>query len=391
VASVQKRGEGSYLLVVEAGYKSDGSRAKRTKTVKADGIREARKLLAEFQTEVEAGEYISPEKMKVADFIEDWRTKYAQKELESATLATYNVHIKNRIIPYFGHMRLDQVKAIHVVNFLSSLDSNIRMDGKEGGLSSGTIQFVHRVLKNIFSRACDWKLIKVNPLADIKKPKVTQKEMQVYDEQETALLFQTLEDEPIEWRMMVILALTTGLRRAELLGLEFEHIDMVNGTVLVKQSITMSENGERRIKAPKTKSSVRKVSLTPSVLDDLKEYYLHERKKKLRVGDKWKGGEHFFVFSSWDGQALYPTSPTMWWRRFIIKSGLKHIRFHDLRHTAATLLINQGVHAKTISDRLGHASISTTMNVYGHHLQVADQEAANKLEGLFSNRKKKSL
>lgn len=110
MASVQKRGKNSWLLVVEAGNGVDGKRIMRTKTVKADGKREALKLLAEFQTEVEAGEYIAPEKMTFADFVEEWRKKNAKKELSPTTLATHDRFLQNRILPVFGHLRIDQIK-----------------------------------------------------------------------------------------------------------------------------------------------------------------------------------------------------------------------------------------------------------------------------------------
>lgn len=108
---------------------------------------------------------------------------------------------------------------------------------------------------------------------------------------------------------------------------------------------------------------------------------------KERAGDKWEGSnEHFFVFSTWNGKSYYHTSHGTWLRRFLKRKKLKPIRFHDLRHTSATLLINKGVHAKTISNRLGHADIRTTMNIYGHALQSADQLAANTLNSiLFSD------
>jgi len=111
----------------------------------------------------------------------------------------------------------------------------------------------------------------------------------------------------------------------------------------------------------------------------LKEYNLHCGKEKLRLCDSWKGENRFFVFFNAEGKSFYPESPYLWFQ----KHHLRYIRFHDLRLTSATILINQGVHAKIISERLGHPSISTTMNVYGHALQSADEEAANKFESIF--------
>lgn len=293
-----------------------------------------------------------------------------------------------RILPVFELKRLDQIKPFHIVQFLSELSEDVnRLDGKDGKLSSGTIHYVYRILKNIFSRAEEWKIIKGNPVAEVKRPKVTHKEVEVYNEIEIAALFVALEKEPIHWRMMITMALTTGLRRGELVGLEWKHVNLEKGTIDVKQSIALAVNGEPVITEPKTKKSKRTISLPDSVVDDLKEYkkYIHDQLQNVR--DRWKGGEHFFVFCHEDGRPFYPETPYLHFRTFLKKNNLRYIRFHDLRHTSATMLINQGVHAKIIAERLGHASITTTMNVYGHALRSADKEAANKFDNILPLRK----
>ncbi|NRR04562.1 site-specific integrase [Brevibacillus sp. RS1.1] len=392
MASIEKRGKNSYRLIVEAGYDASGKRIKKTKTVKAEGIREARKLLAEFQTEVEVGEYISPEKMKFEDFVEEWRKKHGSKTISPRTLDIYLRFLKNRILPVFGHMRLDQITTYHIENFLHDIsEEGRRHDGKEGRLSSGTVYYLYRVLKNVISYAVKMKLIskKDNPFNDVTKPKVKHKEIEVYETEEINTLFQALENEPIHWRIMITLAITTGLRRGELVGLEWKHINLDKGTLKVEQTISMFKNGEPIITEPKTEKSKRTLSLSDSMVEELKEYKKHIHDQLDKIGDAWKGGNHFFVFCNPDGKPFYPETPYLHFRSFLKKHGLRYIRFHDLRHTAATLLISQGVHAKIISERLGHASITTTMNVYGHALQSADKEAANKYDNIipFKNRK----
>jgi integrase len=197
-----------------------------------------------------------------------------------------------------------------------------------------------------------------------------------------------LAKEKIMWRVLIKIAITTGLRRGELLGLEWKHIDLDKGTIQVKQTISYA-NQEYIIKEPKTKNSVRTVTIPESIIPEIKKYKSVWNRDRLQAGDLWEGGVYQFLFTSWDGKPLYPSSVGTWWRRFIKKHGLKYIRFHDLRHTSATLLINSGVHAKIISTRLGHADIRTTMNIYGHSLQEADKEAANHFENLFEGGKQK--
>ncbi|MET3846940.1 site-specific integrase [Paenibacillus sp. OAE614] len=378
MASIEKRGKNSYRLIVEAGYDTEGKRIKRSKTIKATGRREAERELAKFQVEVEAGEYIAPEKMTFSSFIEEWKHKYANKHLELKTIENYSHMLKNHILPVFGGKQLNEIKPLHIVSFLKDLEQEgARKDGKTGGLTSTSIRFIHRIMKDVLDRAVEWKIIKDNPVSSVKRPKISTSNIEVYNEDEVTLLIKALNDEPIHWRIMIILALTTGLRRGELLALEWQHINLEDGVIDVRQSLSYV-NGENVIKMPKTRNSIRKVSVPNGLINDLKEYQNHANLIKEQAGDKWEGmNNHFFVFSTWNGKPYYHTVPGTWLRRFIKRKKLKPIRFHDLRHTSATLLINQGIHAKTISSRLGHADIRTTMNIYGHALQSADKLAAN--------------
>lgn len=396
MAHREKRGENSWRLIVDVGEKEGGKRDRRYKTIKVEDralLRTTKKLeayldeeLIKFKIEIESGEYIAPEKMTFGAFVTEWKTNYAVDQLAEKTLISYEINIEKHILPAFKDKRLDQFKPLHIVNFLKELaQPGKRKDG--GTLSGGTLEMNHRILKNIFSRAVEWKVIKSNPVASVKKPKAASKHIVPYDENEVKDLLQALSNEPIHWRMMITLALTTGLRRGELLGLDVDkHIDIDKGIIDVQQSVSISVKGEAHIKEPKTKKSKRKVSLPTSVLLELKDYIEYKRKQREDQGDLWLGGDHFFLFSHENGLAFHQERPYQWFRKFIQKNKFRYIRFHDLRHTSATLLINQGVHAKIISERLGHGNINTTMNIYGHALQSADQAAADKFDTLFQPR-----
>ncbi|WP_078430442.1 tyrosine-type recombinase/integrase [Alkalihalobacterium alkalinitrilicum] len=388
--SIRDRGDGKWQLEVDLGMKLNHltgkkKRQKKYKTVKAKGKREAEKMLAQFVTEVTADSYFEPEKMMFVDFVEKhWFPKYAKKHLAPRTLDTYLLHINNRILPASQALRIDQVKTIHIVDFLDNLsEPGLRKDGKEDVLSPATIAYHHRILKNIFSRAVEWKIIKENPVVGVKKPKETPKEIEVYDEEEAALLLNRLDKELLHWRVMIKIAITTGLRRSELLGLEWKHIDLEEGIIAVKQGLTYSKSSGFQIGELKTKNSKRTVTIPSSLIPELKKLKTKKQQERIAAEELWNGGDYFFLFSDFKGIPFHPTSVTTWWRRFINRHKLKYINFHALRHTSATLLINQGIHAKTISSRLGHADIKTTMNTYGHVLEKADREAANSLDTLF--------
>ncbi|MBA9084358.1 integrase [Fontibacillus solani] len=224
---------------------------------------------------------------------------------------------------------------------------------------------------------------KKKPVAGVKKPVVKHKEVIPYDENEVEQLLHALQKEPIHWRVMITLALTTGLRRGELLGLEWHHIDWETGVLSVTQSVSISQAGIAHVKEPKTKSSKRKVALPQSMLEELKEYYLFKLDERDKIGDRWKGSDYNFMFCHPDGKAFHHERPYLWFRAFLKKHSLRYIKFHTLRHTSATSLINQGVHAKIISERLGHGNIQVTMNTYGFALRTADKAAADKFESIL--------
>ncbi|MEC0269361.1 site-specific integrase [Paenibacillus anseongense] len=392
MASIQKRGANSYTLRVELGYDTEGNRVRKLKTIKGNfGKRELEKELAKFVAEVESGQYISLDKMTFEYFITEWRTKFVERNLEAKTIVNYLYHVNKRILPHFGKLRMDKIKTMHIVDYLEKLHDQERIIGK-GKLSSATIVYNYRVLRSIFSKAVDWKVIKENPIKGVTKPKEKSKEMDVYNDEEVKFVIGALANEKQLFRILILLAITTGLRCGELLGLEWKHIDLEHAFIEVKQSIPMFKDGQPIIKEPKTKNSIRKVSVPQFVIDELRAFQLQCKKDRLKLEEKWEGGERFFVFCNWNGKPFYTKTPSDMWRRFIKKyPQMKYIRFHDLRHTSATLLINQGVHAKIISNRLGHSNIGTTMNVYGHAIESADKAAASKFDSFFEVKQQKQL
>lgn len=386
MANIQKRGDASWYLTVFLGKGADGKYIRRTKTVQCRTKREAESEYAKFRQEVEAGEYISPSRTTLAAFIQEWKEKYALKHLGMATLEIYMVHLNGRVIPRLGHLKLEDIKPMHFIDLTDELSNGGRRDGKDGRLSPSTIHYIHRAIRNVLNRAVEWKLIKNNPMDGVKKPKEDPRELDVYSQQEIDHIFYLLEKEKDLWRILITLALTTGMRRGELLGLDWKHINMDEGTIDVKQTLSFTKSKGYEIKEPKTKSSRRRIELPASLITDLKAYKSKCNEERLACASLWQGGENFFVFNSWNGKPLNPYSLKTWWTRFSKRHNIRYINFHALRHTSATLLLNQGLHAKIIQARLGHANITTTLNIYTHALREADQAAA----GIFDKMLKAS-
>lgn len=381
MATIENRGNKTWRLTVELGFDSQGKRMRERRTVKGFTKREAEKELAKFVTEIEAGDYIAPEKMTFSEFAVEWEKKYAKKELALKTLTTYLCHLKNHIIPALGHIRIDQIKPLHIITLLDDLSKpGARIDGKGDTLSSGTIEYIHRIMKNLFNRAVDWKLIKSHPMQGIKKPRVKHATIQYYNQEEAKLAINALSKESIMWRLYCIGALIGGFRRGELLALEWSDIDYNEQTISIKESISLTVKGNAIITEPKTKSSSAKVDMPKWYMDDLKKYQDIWMEEKNLLGDEWLGGDREFIFHGGFGKPLYYSYPSKWWKQFTIRHGIKTISLHGLRHSTATILLENETDMKTIQERLRHASYTTTADLYTHVTKKGSRAAAEKFD-----------
>lgn len=191
-----------------------------------------------------------------------------------------------------------------------------------------------------------------------------------------------LEKEPIKYRVIVHLAFASGMRRGELMALTWEDIDFKNNTLDVSKALQYVPKKGVTEGDPKTEESTRIVTLPQATIDLLKQYRVEQVKQRLKVGDLWRGSDR--IFTTWDGGGMFPDTPTAWFPKFLKRHGLPHLNFHGLRHLNATFLIAQGVNIKTVSSRLGHAEIKTTLDIYTAALRSADKDAADKLDSIFT-------
>jgi|SRR5690625_1798382 len=401
------RGNGKWQLEVDLGSYTDPKtgkvkRHRKFKTITAKNQSEADTKLAKFVVELTSGEYHEPKKINFVDFVnEHWLSKCATKRLSHTTLETHIEYLEKRILPAFQYFRLDQIKPIHIIDFLDNLqEDGMRLDKekdeegnlvkKKGKLASSTIFYHYRILNNIFNFAVEIKFLKESPLVGVQKPSVDYKESNVYNDEEAYKLLQCLESETDvpHWQVIVKLAITTGMRRSELFGLEFKHIDLDNKVIHVRQALTYSTRDGyqiHEIKKGSRSAKKRDIVLSDALIEPIEKLKLQRKTEQfaLKKEDRWRKGKHDFVLCDETGKPFHPQSMANWWKRFLKRHKLKYINIHALRHTSATLLINEGVHPKIISERLGHADIKTTMNIYGHALKKADKIATAKLDNVL--------
>lgn len=403
--SLEKRGKDSWRLIVSCGMGPDGKQEKKTRTVKVEtpcprpscsgcdkvtrckARKEAERLLAEFVAEVEKGLYVEPSRLTFRDFAERW-LRDGKPDLAPKTRLRYK-EILERAGEAMGHLKLERIKPLHLVEFYNNLrEEGIRRDRRAGRLSEKTILYYHRVLHAMFSDAVKWGILSQNLADKVEAPKPKRAKVAYYDEKQTAALLAALETAPLQFRTAILLELATGLRRGELMGLEWQDVDFEANTVEVKRASQYLPGHGVFTKEPKTETSKRVIAVPASVMAVLKQYKAAQAEHRLQVGDLWQGSNR--LFTTWDGRPMHPDTITKWFREFIRKHNLPPITILGLRHTAATLLIAEGVPLKNVSSRMGHSNISTTVNIYAHALQSVDRAAAEKLDRILSRGKKEA-
>lgn len=377
-----KTGKKSYRLEYYNGVDHNGkpNRYRKTVRIEAKNEKEAKKkanqALLKFVAEIESSQYIKPQKMTFKEFVKDWREEYAVRNLSPKTLELYDLHLQTRILPTFGHLQLEQIKPIQITRFLNEmLKDGARLDGKKGGLSNSSYNYIRRVLKNVFERAVEWKFIKENPVI-VKKETEKISSGNAYNQEEISELYKCLPQLELKWRLYFSVAVSCGLRRGELQGLQWDDIDLKSGILYVNHSLVHLKDGSFILKEPKTKGSIRPVTIPSNLIPLFIRYKEQRYKEKELLGDEWQGGEYFFVFANDFGLPHYQSYPRTKWMRFLKRNKLRYIRPHDLRHTSATYLLSQGIDLKTVSARLGHSTTRITADIYAHRTIETDRSAS---------------
>lgn len=408
MAAIEKRGDNSYRLTVSCGYDKNGKKIVKRKTIDLSHIKpnkqeeEANKQWILFKDEIEKGLFLDADKITFEDFIEKWLKNYAESELAPKTLHRYKELLKSRIIPALGHIKLNKLQPTHLTEFYNNLrEDGIRTDGKPGGLSERTILHHHRLISAILTCAVQWQFLLNNPALRLKAPKVEKKEAKHFDIDQTEYILSLIEKEPIKYRTMIVLAIYGGMRMGELAALQWDDVDFNNCLLKINKSLQHLKEKGTFVKSTKNETSNRIISLPGSAINLLREYKVWQNGEKAKLGDLWNE-DYNNIFTSHNGKPMFPSTISKWFNKFIKchneailndatipkeakeKYLLDNVNFHGLRHTSATILINQGVDVTTVSKRLGHARPSTTTDIYSHSLKKADTEAANKLENLFN-------
>lgn len=425
MATIRKISNVSWRIECYAGSDANGNpvrhsinyRPKETATTKIR--KEVERFAAEFEDRVRQGKYLDGEKMSFAEFTEEWKRLY-EKDNVSQTLREHHARmLEKRILPAIGYMKLRDVKPLHLMGIYRDLE--------EEGLAPSTIKSYHALIRSIFKCAFQWEITESNPCDRCVLPK--QKEKYKYtiwtpDQAQRFLLaldesyaayyrervyskkdgqiritsgYQTdLHVAPM-FKALYYLALFSGARRGELCALTWEDVDFKKQEIRINKAVAKTESGQI-IKEPKTPSAVRRVSIPEVCVKLLRSWHKEQIQLAFNIGSLWRGyaGKDFnknYVFIQQDSGLMINIDTIGQKFKSICDMYNSHceredlklpdIRFHDLRHTSASLMIANNVDVVTVSHRLGHAKPSTTMDIYSHALPLQDKAAANILSDVI--------
>ena len=352
--------------------------------------RKAREALNEMLVKLQHNEYTAPTKETVAEFARRWLPS-VKARIRPATYAQYETLAEKHIIPALGGTKLQNLTTAQLNAFYADLLDHGRRNLRRArsaapdeipinrGLSARTVGHVHGVIRAALNDAVRWQDLGRNPALQASPPKKQRAEMRTWTAEQARMFLDSVRSDRLY--AAYALALTTGLRRGELLGLAWRDVDLEVGWLNVRQTV-ISVNFKVQLSTPKTASGRRSVGLDSGTVELLREHRLRQLKERHDLGLAAQQPDDL-VFATVEGAPLHPGLFTDTFDRRVKAAGVPRIRLHDLRHTAATLLLSAGVHPKVVQERLGHSSVSITLDLYSHSIPALQLEAASKLGAML--------
>ena len=371
--SIQKRGKQSWRLVFDLERGLDGKRRQKVVSFKGPK-RDAEAELSRILAEIKDGGFADPGNITVKEYLKRWLEHVATKT-SSKTHERYDEIVRLAISPHLGTIKLAKLRPMDVQGFYSEA-LKVGHKRRKGGLSPRTVLHYHRILSQALKQAVRWQILTRNPADAVEPPKPEAREIKVIDEGQMATLLRGAENTTLY--IPTLLAITTGLRRGEILGVRWQDVDLDRGVLSVVQSLEETRNG-LRFKPPKTKRSRRVITLPTVTIEGLRRHRAEQAQVRLRLGIG--RDENGLVCPRYDGRPRSPRAFTKEFTRLVAKLDIPHITFHGLRHSHATQLLRAGVHPKIAQERLGHSSIATTMDLYSHVTASMQEDAATLVDG----------
>jgi integrase len=346
-----------------ARYTVHTAAGRKRKTIYGKTRAEVAEKLAKAVMDRAEGLVFDGSNLRLFEYLERWLADSVRDTVRATTYESYAYLVRTYIVPSLGRIKLKALTPAHVQRFYrEKLDS---------GLAPRTVQYLHTLLRKALKQAVKWGLIPRNMTDAVDAPRPAKKETKYFSfEQVKAFLKVALED---RFWALYVLAFSTGLRRGELLGLRWEDLDLERGVLRVRRSLTPDGKSYNQ---PKSGKGRRSVQLTTGAVEALERHKMKQDQEKACLGSLWQ--EQGLVFPSSIGTPFNPSNLPL-----LRRAGLPEIRFHDLRHTFATLMFSNGEHPKIVQEILGHAQITLTLDTYSHVLPSMQDGAVSRLGELL--------
>jgi integrase len=378
---VQKpTGSGRWYVVVELD-RDPGSGARQRKWHSGFATkREAERGLAKILASRDEGAYVSPKRLTLGRYLEDHWLPVIESTVRSTTFHGYRSHVRLYVAPRLGAEQLQRISPDQLSKFYRDL---LRDGGHDGrALSPNTVRRVHATVHRALRDAARWGFLQRNPAAAAVKPRqpaIGAKDITTWSASEVRTFLLSVSDDRLFalWR----LAAATGMRRGELVGLRWSDVDLSLQRLAVRQTVT-GIGAKVEFREPKTKRGKRSVALDSETVVALSSWKRQQGQEQADWGQGWV--DTGLVFTKANGELLHPDLLTTKFRYHVERADVRTIRLHDLRHTHASLALQAGVPAKVVSERLGHATVSFTLDVYSHVVPGLQEEAAERIAALMN-------
>ncbi len=373
---VRQRPSGSWAAVISYTDPATGKRRRRW-IGKCSTKAEAERILTSTLLDLDQGRFTEPRKITVQGFLLGEGTSASpgwmasmKSRVRATTWRSYRSNIEKHILPRIGGLKLQALTPVHLNALYSEL--------LEQGLSPRTVGYIHAILHRALEEALEAGLLPLNPASRSKPPKAERPNIAVLTVEELEMLLRTAQG--TIWETPLTVAVGTGLRRGEILGLRWGDVDLDDGRLRVMNSLVRLDDGPG-FAPPKTARGRRSVALPAFVVASLRAQKADQARRRLAVGPAWRDLD--LVFDRGDGEPFDPDSFTHAFRKIARQARIPHARLHDLRHAFATMLLGKGVHPAIASSILGHASPGFTMRVYQHVVEGMDVPAADAIQQVF--------
>ena len=368
MATIRRRPNGTYEIKVSCGYGVDGKQCNQYKSYKPEPGMTKRQIEKEvqrqailFEEDCKRGHITAA--VKFETFAEQWFEEYAKVNLRPTSYARMK-QLTKRVYPAIGHKRLDKITARDIQKFVTDMLVNGKNMNTGKPLSRKTSVHHLSFISDVFSYAIRMGMLTDNPCRRVYVPKQEQDEKQIYTIDEVKKLYENLRSEPMKYQVYLLLAIYSGYRRSEMLGLEWKDIDFENNIIHVRRTSQYTAEKGIYTDTTKTRKSKRVSKMPVSIMNLLKHFKAEQEAEAAQLGTKWE--DHDRLFTKWNGAPMNPQTPFEWLKGYCERIGVPFRNIHSLRHLHASLLIFEGVDVVAVSSDMGHSVVGTTLNLYSH-------------------------